>query len=1261
MPREFQRLSKKFICKGLKLNSPLDLMPEGKFPFLQNVRSYTEGIISSRPGMVLQSTLDGISRVHSIRALRDQILDTSVHFLGCGPQIFRDIITPVALTGGWSGNPVSMIPHRPTQSPRTYMYIADSSRMAKFKYDGTEQNWGIAPLNVAPSAALGNLSYKIISDCNATTETAVAWANGGTAGAITAPDRLAATAATAVLYDTGTTGWACVIPASLSSDVQPGMLFTTAVTTAETTQVHSVYNPIFTTAIGSISYDSGSTGLCSIQLTIPTEGLVRDAVVLLGGTSEYVRVLSVSDGQDGFPSFRCSTVNAHAAADAVTGQRSFRAFFVNTHNATTTISTQCLKSTLSGSGLGYLTHTLARDLSNTGSRPLLDDDEIHISIKISSLASFTEGKIMFDVDGSTNDFTRNYFYYSIRGNDLAPAQAGTITELAAQQRVVQRGPIVNRKSRVFYNPDEPIFLEPIVPIDPVDDPAQTATGDSQWTELRIRVGNLTRVGADTSRTLKDVAAIRVWFNATASIDVSIDAWWIGGTYGLDGDYLYWSRPRASTTGVVGNPSPPIRSAISALRQSITVSTPVHSDTQVDYIDFFRQGGQLQEPHFCGTSPNTGTPSLIDELPDEQVVQNPILEFDNFQPFPIVDIPRTGTCNVNGTSVTRVSGDTFSTSWARGSLIIINGIAHAIYASPSSTTRLEIEDSGGTQSAVTFLLPGPTLLAQKIASVWGPYGEGFTGITLFGCKNDTLYWTKGNNPDSAPDTNSLEITSGSEKLVNGCLYDGRPYLFSNLKQYGIVTIPTDEGGITFQAQEVANSKGLACRTGLCVGDQIYFVGADGLYSTEGSAQPKSITDEDLYPLFPHDGVAGVTVNGIAPPNYSSVDRMQLEYADKMLYYDYEDINGAPRTLVYDTINGAWYFDVYNPTVSMHYYDEAPDSHVTYAGSANGRAYKMVAGSLDAGSSLSCQVTTPHLDMGDSRNEKRFSELLLDTQNVVAISVVSQYNNAATSAGAVTIPLNSVRTQTLFDLVSGIGTLARNINLNLTWNGQASLYEWQPSFYPEPEITKLRLPDWDDAGTKGAKWLQGCRIYCNTAGATKTLRVTGDDSLTIADLSFNSVGFSPLEFSWPPVITHFIRLVPIDSVGWKFYDVEWIWQPEPELATNWTTQPTTHGLPGYKYLRDGYLSIRSTTVSTLTLTLDGTPYSYSIPSTGGEKRKLYLVLDPVKGKEIQYSLTNSTGVRLYKYDCEFKIKPWGSPEPYQRVNPFGEDSPGDGAKI
>jgi hypothetical protein len=53
--------------------------------------------------------------------------------------------------------------------------------------------------------------------------------------------------------------------------------------------------------------------------------------------------------------------------------------------------------------------------------------------------------------------------------------------------------------------------------------------------------------------------------------------------------------------------------------------------------------------------------------------------------------------------------------------------------------------------------------------------------MFACggslRPGTLYFTKGNNPDSAPDTNQIEVTSPSEPLQNGCIVNGFAQVFS----------------------------------------------------------------------------------------------------------------------------------------------------------------------------------------------------------------------------------------------------------------------------------------------------------------------------------------------------------------------------------------------------------------------------------------------------------------------------------------------------
>lgn len=55
----YQKLNKKFICRGMNLNMPIDMIPENEFAYLKNVRTYEDGKIEKRPGYTLVDELPG--------------------------------------------------------------------------------------------------------------------------------------------------------------------------------------------------------------------------------------------------------------------------------------------------------------------------------------------------------------------------------------------------------------------------------------------------------------------------------------------------------------------------------------------------------------------------------------------------------------------------------------------------------------------------------------------------------------------------------------------------------------------------------------------------------------------------------------------------------------------------------------------------------------------------------------------------------------------------------------------------------------------------------------------------------------------------------------------------------------------------------------------------------------------------------------------------------------------------------------------------
>jgi hypothetical protein len=1262
---EYKQLKQKMTCRGIQLR-PGDMLDEGKFQILTNVRSFTEGVIEPRPGLGIIADVDlgRTDSIHSIKRLNDDVSARYARIIGAGTRLYTDNAAHDTFTeqdNGYSGNPLSIVIHRPDQSPLPWAYVMDSSRSRKLKSDGTDYGMGVAPPNQPATATVAAKNYKVINLFDDTTS----WTNGGTAGA---PSLMAGkrvnTTITYILYDSGSTGWACVSPAALTAQLQP-LMFLVAGGSTETILVDDVFPAISSTTISSIKYDSGSTGLCTIQLTAPSAQLRRDSFVRLAA-AENVRVLSVTSGPDGVTSFRCSTASTRSAGNAVDGLASFRAYFSNSHSAADTLQDEAFESSVT-TGTGNLSLTGSLDLSIVNSRPVKDEDEIVIHARVDDPQSVTEFRMLLDVDGTTHDFQQNALYFTWGPNDFTASAQGTSPSLTVTQQAIQREQVrqvreeayrnaqIRQSQRTYEFGDVSSFadVDPYISF-PEDLPVeQIGLGDSQWSVLRVKVKDLKRIGTDQARGLKDVAAIRVELICTGTVVLNVDSWWIGGTYGVTGNVNYVYRYRSSATKARSNPSPSMRSPLDLNRGQVVLTPTVSSDAQVDKIDWFRFSDTLDIWTLVGSQANSGT--FTDTFADEEITDNPTLETDQYQPFPLNDIPRTGTCDVVGTEVTRVSGDTFNTSWASGSEIKINGVPGTLYNSPTSTSRLSLKENMGTLTGATFELPEATILGQPRTVLWGPYGGGESGVFFFSVDGGSLIWTNPDNPDASSVKNRLEVTNPSEPLINGCIYDGRPYVFSSERMFAIY--PNFGGTTDFIAQEVANSRGLFATWGLCVGEGnlIYFVGRDGIYESEGG-EARAITD-DLFPLFPHGGQLGASVNGYLPPDYSQASKMRLNLCDKFLYFDHLDLNGNPRTWVFDTRLRAWYFDDYTPDASIHYGEEGRGVRGLLIGSATGKLYSQV-GASDDGADISCKVRTGALNANDPRLYKNFGDVVLDadtaSDNISATIGFDNYNSTLSQTVN-----TAARSQTIIDI--NLGQQALNVCLDLAWTSirAIKLYEWITDYLEEVEVTKLRPTDFEDGGYIGAKWLQGCRIHCNTSLLDKVVRVQGDNGITVADLTVNTGNESVQAFSFDPVITHLMRLVPLDVISWRYYSVEWVYEPEPELAIEYCSQPTTHDLNSWQHLRDGFIAHRATTDITLQVIVDGVPYSYTIPHNSGNYQKSYLIFQPIKGKSFQYKLTSSAGFRLYQKDCEMRVKPWNGD--YQNIKPFGEISRLAGARI
>jgi hypothetical protein len=212
----------------------------------------------------------------------------------------------------------------------------------------------------------------------------------------------------------------------------------------------------------------------------------------------------------------------------------------------------------------------------------------------------------------------------------------------------------------------------------------------------------------------------------------------GSTVIANAQYRYVYR--SSATGAVSNPSPPSTpTTVSSVTN--TLSALASTDPQVDKIDWYRIDSSITSYTYVGTGPNSNA-TFSDSTTDEQIVGNPQLEFDNFEPFPSIDLPASGTVNVGANGlVTWASGTQFksgSRGWLPGTIVVIGtsaatpnqGTTWLLFTRPTSPTKMTVYNTSIINGVTTFTYPQagtgffyqiaePILAAQPLPYMWGP--------------------------------------------------------------------------------------------------------------------------------------------------------------------------------------------------------------------------------------------------------------------------------------------------------------------------------------------------------------------------------------------------------------------------------------------------------------------------------------------------------------------------------------------------------------
>ncbi len=715
----------------------------------------------------------------------------------------------------------------------------------------------------------------------------------------------ASTTILAILYDTGSTGW-CLLaftnPTNNYTFIGRGAQATYGGT--EASVMEQVFTTLSSTTVAAIQYDSGTTGLCTVQMATPFRDLERNQ--MLKFPSEYVRVLSVTTGPDGLSSFRCATVSTIAAGAAITSVPATRTYLALTHAAGEAVTAVGTQSTLTlapstTEGTGTLTLTAALDLSQMNNRPIQLDDYMHLSIRVDHPELVLHGRVLLDVDSTTNDFTRNFYYQPFEHNDFTAASQGTSSQTASQQAAIG-----TQQARAY----------------------DLATYYEQ--EFLFKISELQRVGSDETRSLANVAAYRLELTVSGTVTVSETAWWVGGTYGpdvLDSTYgvqgfpiLARYRYRNSLTGAISVQSPALRSGVLPRRNSILLTGSPSADPQVDYIDWEVFGGVQETWNYAGSSPNDTTPFRY-ELTSTAVLANDPLSSVSYPPVPASDIPHHSVVNVVGTSVTWSGGDQFNLNWAPGGQILIASKAYTLYAPPATTTFLTLVENAGALTNVPMVFAEPEIMGQPVPLLWGPdqLGRYFYAGDPY---NPGNVYPSNADPDGGIDGVSdrtvVVVSSPSDPVMNGAILDDVcVVLTANTLQQLRPTAGADT--LSYTPAVLETSKGLYARWGMVVrGGALYYIGNNGIYRWSPGTGSVSITEERLAPLFPHASIPGRTLtlgangNGVIlyPPDYGHPERMRLGAANGYILFDYLDTNGDAATLAYREANQSWWPWQYN---------------------------------------------------------------------------------------------------------------------------------------------------------------------------------------------------------------------------------------------------------------------------------------------------------------------------------------------------------------
>lgn len=947
---------------------------------------------------------------------------------------------------------------------------------------------------------------------------------------------------------------------------------------------------------------------------------------------------------------------------------------------------------------------IALDLTTYGGGvDITDDDYMHLWVRLSNPEVISEVRIYLVLGAftgsnvipgtSTSGVNDDAYVWTFRPSDIDTYVQGTASNTSAVTTDV-----VRRQIRRAAGP--PRFDRDATGNTIVDSrntgraiANQNTPGRDVWTEwgsvdLPLRRGDAQRIGTDTSLDWSDIDGIMIaiFSSGPTASTVSVGNFYVTGGFGPDAgdpttepyDYVYTNYdPR---TGAEGNPSAiqPEVEWLTPLRQSITVTPAAHSDSAMRQR-VYRRGGTLNDNwYFVGVNSSNGG-VVTDTLSDTEIEAADTAPTDWFQAVP--SVTNTGTADLDQAvpylwgpvnDMVFAAGDPNRPGsvyfcypgevdkWGASNYVdvcspserIINGFVFSGQCFAWSSNRLyAIIPNLLDELTVT---PSPTSCAKAPAAPWafcvGPSAVYFTAY-------DGVYQTTGGDAVNLTDDWLRPLFNG--ETANGLLpidFTATTALRCEVWQNELWVLYRDTGGtnrvlIYHLTDRVWRPYTFAHEPSALYADtvpgtvQLLMGGrtSSSAYVHSGTADDAtaiactirtpvldqgSTVDDKLYSDLTVDVDRQATTLTVTPyltNQTSAATALTINTGSGRSRYLYNFVP-APTRAQNIALDIAWSSTAQRPVIYA--------AQLTYAVQPDNRNLR----GIDWETLGDTYLTGLNLDL-DTFGQTKTVQVWADQQVVTTYTIPAGTTGRRLVHVTVTPPVRGHVYRYVFTDSNTVNVFG---------------HEWLAE--REPNEQSNWLQNFEVAGTLADKAVKGVLIECDTFGATKTVQVQ-IDGVTHTTLSVNTSGRKVVQFSFAPGIGRVVRLFPTDANPGRLYSRQWVFDQEPLRLSRWESQRITHGIPVWQVPTYAYVTLKSTTAVTYTLTSydqqgNATVKHYLIPSTGGQKEQVFVPFESTKGVLFHHLLTATEAFWLYRPESKVSISPWGSQESVE-VRPFGDD--------